>query len=137
MGKRRIAQPFYKKKIYCFSQKNQSNLNFVFEIQGPPTHTVIFHLAMRDLKCCDRISFMGFHWPQHVDILLFEADFLIIQPIWCQFLQLPEINNFTLVSDLCNLMLPKLNNQFFAIVFNPYHQIESKFVTNLSINPIF
>ena len=72
-----------------------------------------------------------------MEILLFEPDFLIIQPIRCQYLQLPEIMNFTLVSDLCNLILPKLNNQLFPIVLHPYQQIETKFVTNLCQNPIF
>ena len=68
-------------------------------IQGQPSHTGFFHLAIRTLRCYGRIGNLGFNQPLHMDILLYDDKFLVAQPIWSQYLQNPGPVNFTLMSD--------------------------------------
>ena len=68
-------------------------------IQGPPTHTVIFHLAIRAIRWCDRIDYLGFNLPLHMDILLYDKNLLIIEPIKYQYHQKSKMKNFALTND--------------------------------------
>ena len=72
-----------------------------------------------------------------MDILLYDAYFLLTYPIWSQYLQKPEIENFTLLSNSWNLKLLKQKNWIFILSrmdITRYHQIQAEIVAK---DPIF
>ena len=72
-----------------------------------------------------------------MDILLYDANFLVTYPIWSQYLQEPEIKNFTLLSDLWKLTLLNQKNWIFILShmdITRYHQIQAEIVAK---DPIF
>ena len=72
-----------------------------------------------------------------MDILLYGDNFLKSQPIWSQYIQKPEIENFTLTHDFCRLkfLLVKIS---FSYLF--YYHITKKWLNLLfscTKNPFF
>ena len=88
-----------------------------YMVQGPSTLTVFFLLPIRAPRWCDRIGFLGFNYPQDMDILLFDDNFLLTQPIWSQYLQKPEIKNFTLTHDFHKLKLLLVKISFLHLFY--------------------
>ena len=58
-----------------------------------------FDFAMRALKWCDRIGYLGLNQPLDMAILLFDYNFLTSRPVWSQDIEKPNIKNSTLMYD--------------------------------------